>query len=457
MGETAMRHGLGALLLAITVLLSLFLLPASGTSDVGIWLRWSDIVNEQGLVQGYATSVGRFPANEYQYISGGGEYPPLAYTILFTMRELSELIGLDAHGCLKVVILAFYWVTIGLVLALSRSALLAAGFGAAMLIPSVGLAYIDIFYAPFLIGGFWFLRAERPVAGMALFAVAALVKWQPLAILPFVAVYLLAIGDLRSVFAVLRRPVFWRLTALAAAVLAFLVLAFGPWPFRALVFSLNHPYFSGNALNLAWLESFAYKLLFMPPFGFGSELTFVRPPALYHLPNKLVFWVAYLALLVRFARSQRSFGGLMLFATLGLVTYCTLNTGVHENHLSLGVVLAFVLLMHDASRANQTIALLLAVMLNVNVFLFHGVAGERVHSPVVGMDLSVPMAALFVAVWALLALYVWRTSTARVPQHHRSPTAALSRDNQNPSFVLPHSRMFPTRLTLPHHDDPGAS
>ena len=78
---------------------------------------------------------------------------------------------------------------------------------------------------------------------------------------------------------------------------------------------------------------------------------------------------------------------------------------MHENHLFVAVVLAFMLMLHERTHEHWAIVATLAVMLNVNMFLFYGVDGTARLSPVVGIDLSVILALLYAVAWLLLALY----------------------------------------------------
>ncbi len=289
----------------------------------------------------------------------------------------------------------------------------AAAFGAAALLNGPALGYLDIFFAPWLIAGFWALQSGRPLLGAALLLTAGLVKWQPMLDLPFVLIHLLEISGPESAVAAVRRGLFWRLAALGGAVALSLLAVFGFWPVQAFLYALNHPWFSGNALNLPWLEAFVLKVLFHPTFTFGTEMHPPAPPAIFQVPVKVVFWAVFGGILWRAARAEKSLGNCLLLSVLGAATYCTLNTGVHENHWFLPMLLAFSLVVLDPSGANRTIALLMAVLLNVNMFLFYGVTGEREASPVLGLDLSVPLAALYVLCWSALAFYAWKATAPR--------------------------------------------
>jgi hypothetical protein len=166
------------------------------------------------------------------------------------------------------------------------------------------------------------------------------------------------------------------------------------------------------------LADFVLQLVSDPSFTIGSEVSVSTPPATVLLPFKAMFWAGFVVVLYLAVRSGKTLRNCLLFSTLGFVTYCTLNTGVHENHWFVAFVLAFMLAVHDPSPASRMVAILLAVMLNVNLFLFYGVTGDPVLPVVLGIDLSIPLSVLYCAAWLALFLHVWRT-TERVPQAQR--------------------------------------
>jgi hypothetical protein len=57
------------------------------------------------------------------------------------------------------------------------------------------------------------------------------------------------------------------------------------------------------------------------------------------------------------------------------------------------------------SQLNNNIAVLMVAMANINLFLFSGFTEKLGQTLVVGIDLTVPMAGLFVLVWIILMLH----------------------------------------------------
>ena len=392
---------MGILLLALTVFLSLMMIHSPGTSDVPDFsLKWMEVVYRNGLVDGYSI------------ISGlDGDYPPVTFAILYVARDFGSAVGLSPFISFKIAIVTFQLVSVGIILLLSCSYWIAAAFNASLLLGGVALGYMDVFVAPSLIAAFWAFKMRRNVLGAAFFLIACLTKWQPLVVAPFIAVYLLEIYDLRSFRSAVGTRLFWHLAILVAATIALLCLLFGLAPVRSLWHGMNHAFLSGNALNLPWVASFFYKLLFSSSFSMQTELTKSISSSIYLMPIRLIFWIIFGAVIVRAMRSEKTFENCLLFSVVGFVTYVIWASGVHENHLFVAVILAYLLMLHERTREHWAIATILAVMLNINMFVFYGVTGTQLQSRVVGVDVSVILAMLYAIAWLLLALYacgVWQ-------------------------------------------------
>jgi hypothetical protein len=71
------------------------------------------------------------------------------------------------------------------------------------------------------------------------------------------------------------------------------------------------------------------------------------------------------------------------------------------------------LMLHQRTREHWAIVTVLAVMFNVNMFVFYGVTGTKLQSPVVGVDLSGVLAMLYAVAWLLLVMYAWEVTQPR--------------------------------------------
>jgi len=394
----------GMLLFALTVILSVAMVPSPGTYDVLTFLKWTDAVYRHDFVAGYAAVK--------------SEYPPGAFAILYASRGIADMVGMAPVASLKATILAFQLASAGIVLLLSASWWVAAAFNGSVLLGAVCLGYMDICFAPPLIAAYWAFQARHNVLGAAFFLLACLVKWQPLQVAPFLAIYLFRISGLRSLAAAAGTRLFVQLALLAAIVLAPLALVFGLSPARSLWHGMSLPILSGTALNVPWIAGYFYDLMFTPGFAAHAEVTTISPPAAYLLFFKSVFAVLFAALLIRAMQAEKTFENCLLFSIAGVLTYATWNTNVHEYHLFLAMLIAYLLMLHDGTRENWAIAALLVVMPNVNLFVFYGVTGTPLLSPVIGLDLTLALALLHALVWLLLTAYVW---TAARPERQDRP------------------------------------
>jgi hypothetical protein len=392
-GTMTLDHAGGLLLLAMSTAIALLCLPSFGGPDVKLWLTWMETLSEHGLVEGY------------QRIDGN--YPPLSHLFLFLVARFGEALGISHFLALKTGLFLFQLAATGTILAMSRSFWVAAAFNFGTVLNDVALGYLDVVFAPFLIGAVWAWRGGRPLLGATLFTITLLIKWQPLVIVPFVALYLFDISDGTSALRALCSPLFRRVVLLAAAVVL-LLSPFGLEPLRAMGHAGTQPDLSDNAINLPWLEEWVLKVLFSSSYSPFDELQIWRAPTSVMILQKAVCACGLLYVLHLFLQAEKSLDNLLLASVAGFLTYTTLNAGVHENHVATAVILTFILMAHvkrdgDTScLADRTIAVLVVAMLNINLFLFCGITGLPVVPRVVGMDVSVALAPLFIATWVLL-------------------------------------------------------
>lgn len=391
----------GPVLLGMTVLMAVMLARAPGTTDVtDYWLVWMERMRDAGLADGYALAR--------------SDYPPLSFVILHAADWLGGRTGLSPFSSLKAAILLFQFVAVAMLWRASGSALLAAGFNAAITLNGAALGYLDVFWAPPLIGALWAFRGGRRLLGFALFGVSCLVKWQPVIFAPFLLLHAFEVHrlDRATLAGAARGPLFRRLLAVAAVTAALLLLCFGLEPARAFNAATSHPWFSASALNLPWIEQYAARAAFADDFSLFQEQALAFPRRRWVRLQKLLFLAAYAVVIWRFLRSRKGFAETVLFAVAGLLTHVMVNAGVHENHLFGAVVLGFVLVAHAPTVGNRAIAWLLTAMLNVTLLTFYEPTGPEAEWRLVGIDLSVPLAALCVLGWVAVLRPAWAVPRA---------------------------------------------
>jgi hypothetical protein len=418
MDQGQLKHLAAALVLTITLVISTLLVRAAGAGDLFAFLRWGSLGQEYGLVQGYKVMVDRWPESILggNWSAGGGDYPPLGFAWLYLLSNLADtVLGGHHYMALKTALLGFSFISTGMIWLVSGNVALAAAYQAATILSSTGLGYTDVVMAPFLIGALWAIQKGRPVLGFILFLISILFKWTPLVIAPFLLLHVLDISDFRSIGRALIKPLTWQLCAAFLIAVLCVGAIFGASPVQAFHLSLLQPYLSGNALNLPWAATFVARLLFYPDFGIGKELPIIVWPPAYLLPFRLIFFAFFGLIVLRFLRVERTFANCLLFSTVGALTYGVWNSAVHENHWFIALVPAFFLVIEANDSSARWISILVAVMLNVNLFIFYGIVGKEVISRVVGFDLSVILALLYGAIWFLVVSYAWSIAPARPP------------------------------------------
>jgi hypothetical protein len=369
---------------ALTIGLSFTYSP--GTPDVESWQAWAKNADTYGPIAGYA--------GNYNY------YPPLASVILWVAEQVFQPLQAGIFLNIKLSIFFFLVVTAWLIWLWTRQLKVTLILYFALLLNSVALGYIDVYFAPPFILSLWMLKEGRWLGFSLSFTLATLIKWQPMIIAPFCVAYILGIHDIRKLPQVDYAGLFGKVVAPAALLTTSMLVVFGPEPvLKALYHAVSggtERALSGNALNLNWIVT--HFLHLWDPNQFGglqnglansiktSSLRIVLIP-------RLLFWTTYLVLLTLFFRCEKTFTNLLMFSVLGYLCYYTFNTGVHENHLFLVAILAIVLYWQDKSwRANAVILLLMA---NINLFLFYGVDGD-LHFPrlFAGIDIALVLAVL---------------------------------------------------------------
>ncbi len=364
--STALRICIALLL----VVMGLVLMHHPGTSDVPIFLKWAETIKLKGAVKGYS--------------SLNMDYPPLCSWLLARFYSMGMRLGFDGLISIKFSILVVLVGTTCLFGHLTRNFALAIFFYMSLVIGATSLGYVDIYFAPFLLGAFWALAKGRYELFAILYSLACMIKWQPVIIGPFLAMHCLRvfISNVRSRadWLMLGR----RCALPALAVLAPIFFIYQPQPiYHSLInTSYKNHFLSGFALNLQWIISHIMEILNPDehgPLKFGHAHPMNSPSALFTTLNRLPFLLSYGFLLFRAWRSPLSVLHTLGWCLLGFLSYFFLNTGVHENHLFIPLLIVFFLSASGVLSVDVTIAM--AIMMNLNQTLFYGFEGQRVSIP----------------------------------------------------------------------------
>lgn len=377
MTESKKRNwsAVGFLVLVNLLALSFFFSP--GTGDVSIWQTWMREIASRGLLGGLFHT--------------GTDYPPLALIILASVVQTAHALGATDLFVLKCSLYLFLFGTAVVFYLFTRELVLTAALELSLVLNSVALGYLDIYFAPFLIAGLFLLQRGHFTAGFLVYAISCTIKYQPLIIAPFVCLYILSAvkGSAGESGRTKAQVVPFVVTALVLAVP--ILAVFGPAAVadsfkRALTY---HKFLSGYALNLGWIQTWALHLL--KPDNYGPlqngaiDVIIVRDPFVVW-PNKILFYLSYSAILIAFARQNRTFERLLIYSMLGYFAYFSFNTGVHENHLFPICCLAWILVVVQPAQLFPCINFNLAA--NANLFLFFGAFGQRLNPVFAGFDIT---------------------------------------------------------------------
>jgi len=404
-------------LLLLVNLIALSFLYSPGTGDVSIWRNWIDQMSAFGLVGGFVHS--------------GTDYPPLSLIILATVSRCADAFGMTIFLTLKWSLFIFLFATAASFYWFSRNLILTAALEFSLVLNSVALGYLDIYFAPFLIATFFCLQRGHFKMGVLMFAISCSIKWQPLLIAPFICIYVMtgAGEGFSGRDKAYKRPLPFMIAALV--VVLPLVMIFGA---GAIINSLQramtrHNFISSYALNFGWLHTWALHL--WAPDKYGSlqagqvDLIQTRD-ALVLLPERILFYLSYLGIIWTFARDTRTFERLLIYSMLGYLSYFLFNTSVHENHLFPIACLAWILVFIDSSQLVRAITLSIAA--NINLFVFYGVFGQTIYRVIAGVDITLWFALANIGLFVGLLLHTYRTGGTRFNLWDRQPApSAMSR------------------------------
>ncbi len=391
-------------LLLLVNLLALSFLSSPGTPDVTEFRRWISEMSAYGLSAGFAHS--------------DADYPPVAFLILAAAAQVGHAFGLTELFSLKCSLLFFLLATTVVFYWYTRKVALTALLQFAVILSSIALGYLDIYFAPFLLAALFELRMGNQGRAVLLFTISCFTKWQPLIIAPFICLYLLDVSHFERASFKRLGPRIWRLAAPALAIMVPLGIAFGLPILESLRAAMTFDQMlSGNALNLNWLYTFFLHLLAPDRFGPLKDgqvdlIIIYGHNALVTWPPKILFLAIYGFLCVRFFRREKTFERLLIYSLLGYLSYFLFNIGVHENHLFLLICLGWVLVSVNSKYLLWAANFSLAA--NANLLLFYGVFGQPLpfRRVIAGVDITLLFACANLCLFAGL---LWRTLLAGAP------------------------------------------
>ncbi|MBI2845481.1 MAG: hypothetical protein HYX86_02935, partial [Chloroflexi bacterium] len=171
---------------------------------------------------------------------------------------------------------------------------------------------------------------------------------------------------------------------------------------------------SGNALNLNWVITYFLHLLRPDVYGplmdgmskyIEGDLPWLRTINVFIVISAILFFLT-----IFFLRGKSLFD-FNLAASAGFLAYFLFGYNVHENHgFLLLVVFTFMVLLRPKEVYFWFLLMVISLFNLANLLLFYGLTGEREVSRVVmGLDMSVPLAMLYILFFIFFARDVIRT------------------------------------------------
>jgi len=361
----------------------------------------------------------------------GNLYPPLADVLIWISYSLAMLIGVAPVYLFKFSLLVFLLATTQIFYYWSNKNLPATlCFYGAMLLSSLGLAYLDIYFAPALLFSLRRLQQGKLSQFAFFFTLACLIKFPPLMIAPFLLVYIVTNHwrqkQTRTNIEILN----WKSLAPTFGLLTVILFFFGKTLLIALLKTTQAPWLSAWALNFNWIVTRIFLQngwgQAYPP-GLDPSISIMNPvPALAHQMAMWLFLFFFSATLLLFISGKKTFENLLLTALLGSFSYFMFSTGVHENHLFLASLLAMVLFCINPRFLYLGFGVLL--ISGLNLFVFYGVSGSNTGGFLFHWDMSSPTysywtdAPLLIACGNVVYFLVLWFCTASALWRERSPS-----------------------------------
>ncbi len=399
-------------LIFVFILFNIALIPAVGSSDHISWTQYA-----------LATTSYANPFRAYTDVIL--QYPPLSIVIIGVFSNLWKLlIGIspDYTIAVKLSVFVFYSLTIYSLIRFTRGnkrikpvdKLLIILSSIGLLIQTQGLNDLNIYVLPTLFAGIYFLNKKQIFLSGFLMGVTLSIKWQPIILLPLFALFIIKEFSVRKI----------KIEKLVKFITGFLIIPSIVWGIalvqdngvnavvRAFKFVINGAAaFSGQALNLNWLITYALHIL-NPDKYFSLEYLhgLNRIVSTYDIPWYLrgyLFFIAVILILYYYYKAKNN--SLINFNIASMMIFFShhqLNKSAYEKHLF--YVLAFMLFIYllKPQKSYRLLLILLDLMVVINIAAFYGFTGSADFTiSFLGSDITL----LFSFIFFLIYLYtMWR-------------------------------------------------
>lgn len=396
-----------------------------GVGDRNRWLLYMELARIHGIGSLYSTVVNSGVDNgspqfnlfngdhfkSLQAVIGGvkTDYPPLGIILLGMFSRFADIFSISDFLAVKIAISLFMF----------GCAYIAAIWGKmwhplfalsvfTLLVPNgLMLSYVDSFFLFFFLLGLYYFDRGKKEWGVVFFALSCFIKWQPIILAPFILLLVLPHKI---------KTKDW-IPVVPGILVAIAVYAiFGNDMLKAFARGAGEDHLSSLGLNLNWIYTgyieFKANLLHN---GRVDSLLGINHYPLVHYGSRILAYSVYILSLIRFYRSDRSLIQFIESCILVFLGYGMFYTNVHENHLLLPAVLGLFWAFYDRTRILD--AVMLALMVNLNMFVFFGSDGHgyQYSRLIHGVDITIFLALFNVlySMWLFLDRLFWNFRAPR--------------------------------------------
>jgi len=373
--------------LAVLSLPMIVFLPNEGTSDMGVWLEWTSHIDKWG------------PLNAYSIINTNhdyerSDYPPISFINLRFALKVAALGNVSWMIGIKIIILGYYLATWAALIYLATvvrrrsiwiSIVVSSGLflgGLYFVVNSEALSYLDITYAPWIVFSLALLARRKYLLSGICLALAILVKWMPVVMLPAFLFYF--INKQGSRYRIDRLPMF-KFFGGMMLIFSLLIVVFllNHLSLFSLVESLrkafDRPSLAPGAPNFNWIVNYVIKLIYPETY-----VVFIRNNIhIFQSISAVIFLFVDIAILKSFLKRKKDISGLLSASLMISWSYYIWRTAVHENHLFISVLTALCIAVLNTNRSNVSQYLLLSFIGLTQAVVFFGfpIKGDSIPFP----------------------------------------------------------------------------
>lgn len=346
-----------------------------GTGDMGVWLEWTSHINRWGPLNAYSiintdiidTKIHETPVNNINtnHSYWTTDYPPITFINLWLAMKAATLFGVSWMIGIKILLLVYYlatWVSLIYLSTLFRrqsiwrditvvSGLYLGGLYFAII--SQAFTTLDITFAPYVVFSLALFARRKYFLSGIFFALAVLVKWIAMMMLPVLLFYFIIKKGRRYR---IDTPMFKFLGAFAL-VFGLLIIGFllNHLSLLSLAESLRKAfshglwYLTAGSLNFWWIIQFVAIKPFYPE---TYAMVIKNNMYIFSAISSVIFLIVNIAILKSFLKRKKDIGSLLQASLMISWSYFIWRTGVHGNHLFIAVLTALCLAIINTKKSN---------------------------------------------------------------------------------------------------------